>query len=608
MSFAHGSAPHGAAAALPRGTTAAVESPPPGLVVDTARPGDAPGDAAGYAFARPAARYSLPDPRGRTFFAVELEVFAPGSPEQVFQLPHGARPHGALSRAAHRPESTETLRASDAGYRTRETDPGGLQVYPGVLDAAFEMDRRVSLDPATASAAGFGAVRLLNAGRRYDAFALTRNSDSRPIRLLHGRKTFDPRRGILLDPPYGDLVPFFAGTATPWSLSEAELEIPVRDPSHFLDRAVQADSYAGTGRLDGTKELVGKPKPFARGGTASAPVLNVPLVQVDPVSLVFQWTDGPGSVVKLYEGGREVFAADGDVPDLYAGAAPAPGHYRTDNARGVLQLGSRPVRALTADVTGAWPVAGAMSTAARMALAVLEETMALPAAMLDRASFLALDAAYPYVAGVWLDAETTGADLAHSLLGSIGARMLPGRDGRMVAHPLRALGTGVRPRGKWTPRELVDLAPQPLPATLDPPPVRWRVGYGRNHTVQASDLNPALDAARQQFLAEEYRFASWSSAEVARAWRRPTDPPPLGTHLLVQQQAQALADALGALWGPRPRLYAAELPVSIAAAFDLGDVVVLQFPLNDLGEGKLGQIVGEQTRSFDGTSILSVLV
>lgn len=600
MSHAHGSAPHGAAAALPRGSTAAVRQPPPAAVIV--------GAADAGAFARPAASYTVPDPRSRMFFALELEVYAPGSPERVFHLPHGSRPHGALSRAAYSPESTETLRASDAGYRTRETDPGGVRVYPGVLDAAFEVDRRVSLDPATASTASFGAVRLLNAGRRYDAFALTRNSDSRPVRLLHGRKEFDPRRGILLDPPYGDLVPFFAGTATPWSLSEAELEIPVRDPSYFLDRPVQADSYAGTGGLEGTKELAGKAKPFARGGTAAAPVQNVPLVQVDPVSLVYQWTDGPGTVVRLYEGGREVFAQDGDAADLYAGTAPAAGHFRTNNARGVLQLGSRPVRTLTADVTGTWSVAGAISTAARMALAVLEETMALPAAMLDRGSFLALDAAYPFTAGLWLEAEATGAALADALLGSIGARMLPGRDGRMVAHPLRALATGARPRGKWTPRELVSLAPQPLPATLDPPPVRWRVGYGRNHAVQTSDLNPALDAARAQFLAEEYRFASWSSAEVARAWRRPNDPPPLGTHLLVQQQAQALADALGALWGPRPRLYAAELPVSIAAAFDLGDVVVLQFPLNDLAEGRLGQIVGEQARSFDGTSVLLVLV
>ncbi len=222
MRFAHGSAPHGAAASLPRGTTAAVQQPPPSVVLAGAGAGAGPVETAtAYGFDRPAASYRIPDPRSRTFFALELEVYAPGTPEQVLQPAHGARPIGALSRSAYRPESTETLRASDAGYRTRESDPGGLQVYPGVLDAAFEIDRRVSLDPATASTAGFGAVRLLNAGRRYDAFALTRNSDSRPIRLLHGRKSFDPRRGILLDPPYGDLVPFFAGTATPWSLSEA---------------------------------------------------------------------------------------------------------------------------------------------------------------------------------------------------------------------------------------------------------------------------------------------------------------------------------------------------------------------------------------------------
>lgn len=614
MRFPLGAAPHGAAVALPRGSTAAVAQPPVLGAGASATPGTGAGAGAGTdggggdPFDRPAASYRLPDPRSREFYAVEVEVYAPGDPVRVLHRGHGAAPLGALSRVPYRPESMETLRASDAGYRTRETDPGGIRLYPGVLDAMFELDRRVSLDPASASTAGFGAVRLFNAGRRYDAFALGRNSDSRPMRLLRGRKAFDPRRGILLDPPYADLTPFFSGTATPWRLSEQGLEIPVRDPTYFLDRPVQSDSYGGTGRLDGTRDLAGKPKPWARGGTAEAPILNVPLVQVDPVSLVFAWTDGPGTVVRLYEGGASVFSYAGDVADIYAGTAPSPGSYRTCNARGVLQLGSRPVRQLTADVTGAFPVAGAVSTAASLARRVLAESMALPADMIHAPSFAAVDAGYPWTAGLWLGDEVDGATVAHGLLASIGARLLPGRDGRLRAHPLRRLPTGVRPRGKWTTRELVSLSPEALPATLDPPPVRMRVGYQRNHAVQTSDLNPVLDAARQQFLAEEYRVASWASSAVARAWRRPNDPPVLATHLLVQQQAQALADALGAQWGARPRLYAAELPVSVAAAFDLGDVVVLQFPLDDLGEGRLGQVVGEQARGFDGTSILSVLV
>ncbi len=599
MRGAHGAAPHGAAVALTRGTTA--------TVADAPGAGTVTGTGAG-ATQRPLASYRLPDPRSREFVAVEIEVYAPGDPVRVVHRGHGTRPHGAIGRAAYRPESTETLRASDIGYRTRETDPGGVRLYPGVLDASYEIDRRVALDPASAATSGFGAVRLFNAGRRYDAFALSRNSDSRPMRLLHGRKVFDSRRGILLDPPYADLAPFFSGTATPWRLSEDTLEIPVRDPAYLLDRPVQGDSYGGTGRLDGTPELAGKPKPMARGGTAAEPIRNVPLVQVDPVALVYQWTDGPGTVVRLYEGGADVFGQAADVPDLYAGTTPAAGTFRTNNARGVLQLGSRPVRQLTADVTGSFPVAGAVSTAAAIARHVLAETMALPADMLDADAFAAVDAAYPYTAGMWLGGEADAAGVVHGLLGSIGARLLPGRDGRLRAHALRRLPAGTRPRGKWTPRELVSLVPQPLPPTLDPPPVRWRVGFRRSHLVQQGDLNPSVPAERAQFLSQEYRVASWASTEVARAWRRPNDPPVLATHLLSRTQAQALADDLGALWGNRPRLYAAELPVSVAAAFDLGDAVVLQFPLDDLGEGRVGQIVGEQARGFDGTSVLLVLV
>lgn len=549
------------------------------------------------------------------FYAAEVVAFQPATEAQPFALGRGSRPRGALTLLGAQLDSTATLYASDTGYRTLPGDPpgtppgfaGGVVVYPPVLDAAFEVDRRIALDPASPSTATFGAIRLNNLGQRFDSFVQARNSDGRPVRVLSGSKAFDAGRGIFVDPPRASLAPLFGGTALPWQLSEDTLEIPLRDAAYTAARPLQATLYAGTGGYAGGADLLGKEVPLTRGGTAANPVQNVSLVAVDTANLIFQWTDGPGTLQALYEGGAAVFTWVGDVADLYAGTPPAAGQYRTNNARGLVQMGSKPVNQLTADVTGAFPAAGAVTTAAQIARFLLTETMGQPASVLDLGSFAAADAAYPYAAGFFAASGAQGLEQVQAMLGSIGARLIATRTGLLSVFVLRALPASAVPAAAFTTANAISVTPQALPSTLDPPPSQWRVGWGVNNTVQASGLNATVPAARQRQIALPTRIAPWFSSAVATAYRNANRPALVNTALLAQAQAQALANDLGALWAGRPGLYAVELPIEAALPLNLGSVVLLRWPLGNLADGRLGQVVGEQLRSADASAVLTVL-
>ena len=572
----HGSAPHGAPEAL---AAFGASSAPAPLAID------AP-----------------------LFFVVELEVYQPGGRTIVYDRGHGAAPHGALSASAQLLESTDTIRASDMGYRGRDTDAGGMRVFPPILQSAFEIDRSLPLAPGSAAQRSYGAVRLDNLGRRFDAFAAARNSDNRPVRILAGQKGWDRARGLRTDPPFAELRPFFGGVGLPWQLGEKELTVPLADPGAWLDRPVQSSLYLGSGGYEGTAALAGKPRPMARGGAYGNPIRDVPLVAVDPVALIYQWTDGVGTVTTLYEGGAAVFAYDGDVADLYAGAAPAAGHFRTCNARGVLQLGSKPVRQLSADVTGSFTLSGLVNTPAGIARAMLTEDMALPAAVLDLASFDAAASAYPYLAGYHVPAEPVqGSTLAGEILDSINARLGSTRSGLLRVSVLGALPSGTVPVATLTTANVIDVVPQPLPPALDPPPYRWRIGYGRTWLTQTSDLNGSISAERQQALATSSRYGAWFGAAVRTAWRRPNDPAPVETILLAQADAEAVAARLGAMFAGRPGSYAVTVPIAVAAGIDLDSAILLQWPLADLVRGRMARVVGEQVRSVDAQVTLTVL-
>ena len=790
------------------------------------------------------------------FYAAEVVISKPGVSTIGYTYGLGTHALGTLALAADAPAGTDTLRASDSGYRTREADAGGLQVYPALLDSAFQIDRRLNLDPAVPTgSAAWGTLNLANPDNRYDSLAAAWNADGRGAKIYWGTKTdenFDgpattrstigtyidstgalataaigvvrtdystgnpvqlnepagknwlpnPRaegmiagspgtapnswanaygfgltrtivgvgteggvpyieiryngtstaagytyfdftpwnipttqndnwtlsaflrltagswsninamqlqmfggnsvpsqvdftgltisyptsaalstqrykvsgafvnsavvvalaryiigfatglaidftvrigapqmekttaassvilppalspgtstraadnlyfaRGYLVDPAYASLSLVFAGVATPWYLTDTELQIPIRDATYWLDRPVQSNLYTGGGSYGGDATLAGLPLPKARGGTSGNPIRNVTPVLIDATNRIYQYTDAAGTVVALYEGGDTNITFSANTTNLYAGSTPA-GQYRTDNSRGLFQLGSTPARTITVDCTGQFPIAGVQTTAATIARYLLSEDLLLPSGNLETASFTSVDGAYPYTSGVYFDpaSPVTGLDALALLLSALGAKIIPLRSGQLRLLALRALPVSPTTVDAFNLTNIVRIAPAPLPAILAPPPYRFRVGYQHNFTVQTSGLSPNVTMAKLAFLAAADRLAAASSSTILGSYNRPNDPPIIATALQSQTDAASLATALVALWSTRRRIYDVTLPVLNGLVREIGDVVSLTYPMDDLSTGKSGQIVGEQFNASDSSITFQVLV
>jgi hypothetical protein len=269
------------------------------------------------------------------------------------------------------------------------------------------------------------------------------------------------------------------------------------------------------------------------------------------------------------------------------------------------------VHAITVDVTGGFPVQGFVANLIQYAYWMMKEDILLPSDYLDDPSFgTPNQTLYPYVGGVYFDPSQNvdGATAVNMLLNSFGAKLVPTRDGKLQLFVLRALSSSATPVGVFSEFNTVSIVPKTLPAALDPPPFRVRVGYQHNYTVQASDINATTPSDRVQFIAAADRYRSSSSNAILTAYKRPNDLSPVGGSLGNPSDAQTVADALITLWGIRRRLYLVTVPMSIGLALDLGDVVSLIFPLDDLSGGKAGQIVGEMFTSSSATIIFQVLV
>ncbi|EHM01428.1 hypothetical protein HMPREF9946_02167 [Acetobacteraceae bacterium AT-5844] len=550
---------------------------------------------------------------GAWIVALELEIYRPGG---VTAAQDGwlNRPRMAARPLAQPLESTDMLRASDLGYRTE----AGV-AYPPTLEQSLAIDRQTNLHPsAPAAAVSWGTLRLANLGRQYDGLARGRNSDGRPLRILMGRRRRDEARGIELDPPYASLAPLMTGVAEPWSMAEGALSVPVRDASYLLERPLQQSVYAGTGGLEGGPDLKGRRKPRARGGANGFPIRDVSPVWVDRANGILQVSDAPGVIVSVSEAGDPNQLVNiGEVEDFgdpWPAGTPG-GRWRfISRADGLwLQLESPTTAQITADVIANFPSGVLVSTAAGIARQMMLEDLGLPLSAIDLDSFAGLDAAYPWQAGDYWDGSSavTGDDAVGLMLASLGAKLIPARSGRLRAWALRALPVGARPAATYTTAHLVSVEPSTRlsQAGLSPPPYRWRVGWGRNNTViGTSDVDPDVAGYRLDFITSEYRQVTWLSTTLAAAWRKPNDPDVVPTRLLDAADAQALADALGAQWGAAPRLYDCVLPLEYGLRHEIGDALVIAYPLDDLDGGRIGQVVGEQTDLQTATSRLTVLI
>ena len=374
------------------------------------------------------------------FYAVEATLSNPfDDPVGPAKSGWAATPNMALCEIETAPTRSMVLLASDVGYRTRATDPGGVVAYPPSVVEAFKVDVEANLDPTkSAVAAAFGNLTLNNLDGSLDSIVSNWNSDGQPIRVLRGQKTLDAARGILLDPPYASLVQVFGGVMGPWFVTPTAVQTALRDASYYLERQVPRNLYDGTGGLDGEVGLAGRAKPLAYGGPTNSVIKNVTPVLVDASNLIYQVNDGPVlSIGPIYDGGYAGITASGDVADLYSGTTAA-GHYRTCVAKGLFQLGSSPTFEATADLVAS---AATLSRTDQLARYLLATVMSVPLSSISSADGIALNSLGPdpavvgramalgsalYVA---TDDAVDGVTLLSRVLEPSGALLVPGSDG-----------------------------------------------------------------------------------------------------------------------------------------------------------------------------------
>lgn len=407
-------------------------------------------------------------------------------------------------------------------------------------------------------------------------------------------------RQIYISPPYGDLDTIFTGMAGHWSADEGGVTVPLRDASYWMEQPAQGAAYDGQGSYGGPASLAGVPLPMVRcAGTGIA--RNVTPQLVDATNRIYQFTDQRGTVVALYERGAETITFAGDAADLYVNSTPA-GRYRTDEARGLLQLGSPAAGQITVDVTGDFPLDGgwpvAPGTLAELAYYMLKLDVGVPTEFIDAASFSAAGVAYSYDGAVYIepDARIDGLAAVSRALAAFGAKLVPTRSGQLRCLVLRAVSDDEPVVASLDGSKIIDVTPVPAPQSLVPPPYRVRVGYQRNNTIQ-TDLSVLATDDQRQRVATASGQSIYVNSTTAAAYRRPNDLAPIGGDLEQSADADEVAGDLGVLLTGGMRLFRVTVPQSVGMALDLGDVIQLRHPIDLLSAGARGRIVGEQFRS-----------
>lgn len=402
-------------------------------------------------------------------------------------------------------------------------------------------------------------------------------------------------RNIWTSPALADLDTVFTGLAGTWTATDTGVTIPLRDVSYWLDRPIQSTQYGGSGTYDGTADMAGLPLPMLRGKA-----YNVAPVLIDPTNLIYQYNDADGTVVALYERGATgasgiVFQAN--TTDLYTGTTTA-GQYRTDNSRGLFQLGSPPVGQITVTATGQFPIAGNKTVLADIAQYLLTEDAAVPAGFVDTSNFTTAATDYAYDGGIYIAPESgmTARQAVAYVLASYGAKLIAGRNGQAKSLALRAASLTATPTVSLGQHNTIAVRTANLPSSLSPPPFRIRAGYQHNYTIQ-TDISELATDTHREFVAKPDRYAITSSATILAAYRRPNDLPPFGGGLDAEADAQDVADDIAALWCADRGLYNVTVPMEIGLTLDIGNTVFLTWPTAFLRLGQRGIIVQEQFRS-----------
>ncbi|HEV7337012.1 MAG TPA: hypothetical protein VGO06_13655 [Bosea sp. (in: a-proteobacteria)] len=525
---------------------------------------------------------------GRAGFAGSLSLSAAATlSATVIRVKFGAAALNGTSSLAG--QALFRIYAATKEFITRPTDRLANTPFYGTLQKALRFDRSILSGRGIGEiTAGWGELELINAEADYDA--------------LIDRYAIDGRRVVVRvgadGASYDQFRTLFDGTAADWDVEEDILRVSIRDNSYKLEVPASPSLYAGTGGTEGGEDLKGKRKPRAFGqcGNVSPPAEI-------PAELIYRVNDGPIHAVSAVYDRAVALAFASDFASIAAlraattgafgsGAAIEAGEYATCLADGYIRLGGSPVGTVTCDLMGDKAGGVYVDSTADIVERLLIQTAGLQAGTeLSQPSFDGLNADQPNAIGYWMPAgsEETVAAVASRLMTAAGGWGGFRRNGRFEVHQFKYPG-GI-PSARYNRIDIVEIKRERLPADLSPTPWRWRVGWGRNWTVQTDvDGQSGVTPARVAFLREEVRLAEASSATIRADRPLGKDIEPIEAFFVAESAAQAEASRLLDLYGRSSALYRISMKAQ-AFIHDIGDVIEVTYSRWDLGAGRLLRIV-----------------
>ncbi len=494
--------------------------------------------------------------------------------------------------AAMSADVNSRIYAASREFITNPTDIPSSQPFLGTLQKVIRFDRSIiSGGQIGKVTTGWGDMELINSEGDYDDLIDRYAVDGRRIIIKVG----------VVDALYEQFITIFDGTASDWNVEESILRIQIRDNTYRLEVPAQPLLYGGSGGLDGTDDLKGKRKPLALGEC-----LNVTPVILIPNALIYQVSSGPVHGIGPVYDRAVMLASAGDFPTPEAlisastgaagsGASIEAGEYGTCLSAGLFKLGGSPVGTVTCDVRG--DKTG--GTYADTTASVVRRLIGMATDILDPSgligvTFNSVNAAQPAVIGYWLDGsqDTNVADVIADLMGSIGGWGGMRRNGRFE------LGIFTSPSGQPTAIydrvEIVEIERQKLPDGLSPLPWRFRLAWGRNHTIQTDvEGGAGITAERVAFLREGRRLATSDALKGKRLLADhplAQDPQPVESYFRDEEAAQSEASRLLNLYGTTNALYRIRLKI-LPFSHEIGEVILVTFPRWDLKDGRLLRIV-----------------
>lgn len=475
---------------------------------------------------------------------------------------------------------------------SRAGDDPPFTLYKGTLQDAFSIDRsiigsnRIGEDVTI----GLGEVTLANLDGDYDALAENVIALNQPIEISMGdRKAPLSTYRIIL-----------RGYTVNQDLGRDQVRFSLRDAGSKLDVPVSINVYAGTGDVEGGSDLEGKRKPKAFGYCD-----NIPAIMVIPASRVFQVNDGPVNAISAVyvKGVAMIFDADYATVTAMNAASISVGHYVTCNDFGFFRLGAvsdSETSQVTCDVQGD-SQSGFIATAA----AIVRHLLTTPAGLLDpddlvTTDFDLLDALQPAPLGYFIPAgdEQTVRTVVGRIMASIGGWCGANRRGKCGVRRFDApAGT---PSGVYNKQVIEDVSRVELPDDLRPPPWRVKVGWGRNWTVQTSDIAGSVSDDRRTYLAESLRYATAEDNNIRLSFP-PGNELAVDSYFRDQSDAQGEADRRLILFGELRELYVVKLSERLYI-HEPGQIVSIAFDRLGLDAGRLGTIVRVRDSYAEGSS------